>query len=442
MGYKKEKMLTRPILKKAAKIVSSNNIMNVLKSKNNVFVQGMAATPTFLTRIMTEWGISNKLDDINVYHLHTEGECPYIKKEARPHFRCRNFFTGQNVRSAIEKGYAEYVPVFMSDVPSLFRRKIIPLDVALVQMSPPDKDGLCSLGPSVEASFSAIENAKHVICQINKNIPRTLGDALVHIDNVDTIVEHDSPLYTSISKKPQAEDAVIGRLIATHLVPDGATLQIGIGSIPNMVLNELFAHKDIGIHSEMFSDGVVDLINNGVVTNSKKKLDAGKLVASFLMGSPAFFEFVNDNPIVEMRDAAYTNNPFVIKEHNHMIAINSAIEVDITGQVCSDSIGTRIYSGFGGQLDFMYGASIAEHGKAIIALHSRTSKGKPRIVPYLKKGAGVVTTRGHVDYIVTEHGIASLRGKSIQQRVRSLIDIAHPNDRLMLSDDAKKRNLI
>lgn len=435
-------LLTRPVLNKIPKIMDPGNVMNVLRSKNNVFVQGMAATPTFLTKIMTEWGISNKLNDINVYHMHTEGECPYIREDARPHFKCRTFFTAQNVRGAMEEGIAEYVPVFMGEIPTLFRRGIIPLDVALVQMSPPDHDGVCSLGPSVEASLSAIEKAKHVICQINRNIPRTQGDALVHINNVDTIIEHDTPIYTSISKQPQPEDAIIGRLIATNLIPDGATLQIGIGNIPNMVLDELFAHKDIGIHSEMFSDGVMKLIQKGVVNNSKKRLDPGKLVVSFLMGSPEFFGFVHDNPIVEMRDVAYTNNPFVIKGQDHMIAINSAIEVDITGQVCSDSIGTRIYSGFGGQLDFMYGTSLADHGKAIIALHSRTSRGQPRIVPFLKKGAGVVTTRGHVDYVVTEHGIASLRGKSVQERTRCLIDIAHPEDRLALTNEAKKRKLI
>jgi len=435
-------LLINPILKKSPRIAKNSNVMNALSSNMNVFVQGMAATPSFLTKIMTEWGISQKLSNINVYHLHTEGECPYIQPQAQPHFKCKNFFVGHNMRQAIKDGVAEYIPVFMSDVPRLFRKEKIKLDLALVQMSPPDSFGVCSLGPSVEATLAAIEKSKHVVCQINKNIPRTQGDALIHINNVDTIIENDTPIYMSANKQPTQEDITIGKLISTNLIPDGATLQLGIGNIPNMVLNELRSHKNIGIHSEMFSDGVVELIKEGVVNNSKKTLDPGRLVVSFLVGSSKLFDFVHNNSMVEMRDAAYTNNPYVIMKQDNMIAINSAIEIDLTGQVCSDSIGTHIYSGFGGQLDFMYGSSLSSGGKAIIALHSRTSTGKPRIVPFLYNGGGVVTTRGHVNYVATEYGIVSLCGKSINERARALIQIAHPEDREMLETEAKKRKLL
>lgn len=435
-------LLINPILKKSPRIVKNGDIMGFLTSNMNVFVQGMAATPTFLTEAMAEWGVSKKLSNINVYHLHTEGECPYIQPEAQSHFKCKTFFVGHNMRQSINDGVAEYVPAFISDIPRLIRKEVIKLDVALVQMSPPDYHGICSLGPSVEASLAAIEKSKHVICQINSAIPRTQGDALVHINNVDTIVEYDTPIYTSIVKKPLPEDIEIGKLIAANLIPDGATLQLGIGNIPNMVLNELHSHKNIGIHSEMFSDGVVDLIRKGVVNNSKKTLDPGRLVVSFLVGTSKLFDFVHNNSMVEMRDAEYTNNPYIIMKQNNMIAVNSAIEVDLTGQVCSDSIGTRIYSGFGGQLDFMYGASLSNGGKAIIALHSRTSDGKPRIVPFLYNGGGVVTTRGHVNYVVTEYGIVSLCGKSINERAKALIQIAHPEDREMLTFEAQKRKLL
>lgn len=435
-------LLVHSIKQRMPRLVGVEEAMRSLRSGNNIFVQGMAATPTFLTEAMTKWGISQKLTNLNVHHLHTEGECPYIRKKAHPYFRCKSFFVGQNVRQAIAEGVADYIPVFMGDVPRLFRKRIIPLDVALVQMSPPDNKGVCSLGPSVEVSLAAIETAKHVVCQINRHMPRTQGDALVHIENVDMIVEHDTPLYTSTPKPPTHEDRIIGKLIATNLVPDGATLQLGIGNIPNMVLAELQSHKDLGIHSEMFSDGVVNLVRKGVVTNAKKTVDPGRMVVSFLTGSTDLFAFAHNNSFVEMRDAAYTNDPYVISQQDHMVAINSAVEVDITGQICSDSIGKRVYSGFGGQLDFMYGATMAAHGKAIIALHSRTSKGQPRIVPHLQPGAGVVTTRGHADYIVTEYGIASLRGKSLQERAHCLIKIAHPEDRPLLLQEARHRKFI
>ena len=428
--------------RKSPKTTTVEEAIKVIQSGNNVFVQGMAATPTYLTTKMTEYGMKEKLDNINVYHMHTEGHCPYVEQEASKRFHCKTFFVSQNVRDAINDGRAEYLPTFMSDIPNLFRKNVIPLDVALVQASPPDAYGFCSLGTSVESSLSAIEKAKHVICQINKHVPRTGGDAIVHVSAMDQLVYHNAPLYTSKPKDPSPEDVEIGRLIATHLVKDGATIQLGIGNIPNMVLEQLTGHKNLGIHSEMFSDGVIPLIRSGVVNNTAKTLNAGKIVVSFLVGTQNLFDFVNENPIVEMRDVAYTNDPHIIRQHKDMTAINSAIEVDITGQVCSDSIGTRIYSGFGGQLDFIRGAGLADGGKAIIALHSRTSKGEPRIVPSIHDGGGIVTTRAHVNYVVTEYGIASLIGKTINERTTELIKIAHPDDRSMLSKSAMRRKLI
>lgn len=435
-------LLIHPLVTKIPRFFKPTDVMHTIQNNQNIFVQGMAATPTFLLDLLTEWSISKKLSNVNVYHMHIDGDCPYIQPQAHPHIRCKTFFVSPNLRQAIQEGHAEYVPMLMGDIPRLFRKGILRLDTALIQVSPPDTHGVCSMGPSVEASLSAIQHAKQVICQINRNVPRTQGDALVHITHFDAIVEHDSPIHLMPLKTPRPEDMEIGRLIATHLIGDGDTLQIGTGNIPNMVLKQLTSHQNLGIHSEMFSDGVVELVKKGVITNAKKTLDPGRLVVSFLMGSHQLFEFVHNNAQVEMRDVAYTNNPYIIMKQDNMVAINSAIEVDLTGQVCSDSIGTIIHSGIGGQLDFMYGASLSDNGKAIIALHSRTSKQEPRIVPTLHQGGGVVTTRGHVNYIVTEYGIASLCGKSLNERARDLIKIAHPEDRLMLTMEARKRNLL
>lgn len=442
MNTARKMLLSTAIRKKVPTTTTAQEAMRVLQSGQNIFVQGMAATPTHLTTAMTDYGISSKLQNMSVFHMHTEGVCPYVMPEPSKIFRCKTFFVSQNVRSAIHEGRAEYLPSFMGDIPRLFRKNVIPLDVALIQTTPPDENGYCSLGPSVESTFSAIEKAKHVICQINRQMPRTFGDALVHVSRMDQLVIHDDPLHTSMPRDPRPEDREIGRLIATHLVKDGDTLQMGIGNIPNMVLEQLEHHKDMGIHSEMFSDGLIPLIKSGVVNNRRKTINTGKIIVSFLVGSQRLFDFVDKNPLIEMRDVAYTNDPHVIRQHDHMTAINSAIEVDLTGQVCSDSIGTRIYSGFGGQLDFIRGAGLAEGGKAIIALHSRTSKGEARIVPFVHDGAGIVTTRAHVNYVVTEYGIASLAGLTINERARALIQIAHPDDRAFLTDYAKKVRLL
>jgi acyl-CoA hydrolase len=320
----------------------------------------------------------------------------------------------------------------------LFRKKILPLQVALIQVSPPDKHGFCSLGVSVDVSLAAVQSAEHVIAQVNPNMPRTHGDGLIHIDQLECAVEADEPLIEVTVPGRNGVSRSIGRHCA-ELIEDGATLQMGIGAIPDAVLEALDGHKDLGIHSEMFSDGVIKLVEKGVVNGSQKVIYPGKLVGSFLMGSRRLYDFVDDNPQVAMLDAAYVNDTKIIRQNPKVTAINSALEVDLTGQICADSIGTRLYSGVGGQMDFIRGASLSEGGKPIIALPSVTSKGISRIVPFLKEGAGVVTTRAHVHYVVTEYGIANLYGKNLRQRARALIDIAHPNHREELENAAYER---
>lgn len=414
----------------------------VVKSGTNIYLQGMAATPTFLTNSLTQYGLSNNLKNVTIFHNHTEGLCPYVIPAARHTFRSKSFFVGANLRQAIANGDADYVPVVFQDLPRLLRSGTIPIDVVLCQASYPDKNGMISLGTSVEAVLAAVQNAKYVICQLNRYMPRTLGDSLIHINNVNAVVYNDQPLYTTTTNPLSDTDKRIGKLITNNLIGDGTTVQVGIGGVPNSVLSSLVDHKHIGIHSEVFSDGVIPLVKTGVIDNSRKIVNPGKMVASFLLGTQELFDFVDNNPQVLMKDLQYTNNPDIISSHYKMTSINSCIEVDVTGQVCADSIGSRIYSGFGGQLDFVRGASLSEGGKTIFALHSRTGKGVPKIVPFLRQGSGVVTTRAHVDYVVTEYGIASLRAKSLRERTKSMISIAHPEDRDMLSSFAKKQNLI
>ena len=418
------------------KIVDAAHAVSIVKSRDRVFVHTAVAAPQRLVEALAER--APELRHVEVCHLHTEGVAPYAEPELRESFHVNAFFVGGNVRKAVASGEADYIPVFLSEVPALFKHGILPLDVAMVQVSPPDEHGFCTLGVSVDASQAAVEQAQHVVAEINPNMPRTHGDGFLHVDRIDFAVEVDYPLPTH----EPAELSDVERSIGHHcadLIDDGATLQMGIGAIPDAVLAALTGHKDVGIHTEMFSDGVIDLVKSGVVTGRKKRVHPGKLVGSFLMGTRKLYDFVDDNPQVIMLGADYVNDTAVIRRNPKVTAINSAIEVDITGQVVADSIGTRMYSGVGGQMDFIRGASLSPGGKPIIALPSVTSRGESRIVTLLKPGAGVVTTRAHVHYIVTEYGVANLYGKNLRERARALIEIAHPDHREQLDREAHER---
>lgn len=397
-----------------------------LKSGNNVFVHSAAAVPTCLINAMTER--HSELRDVSIYQIHTEGEAPYSKPDLQESFTIKTFFVGSNMREVVQTGSGSYIPIFLSEVPALFRKGIIPIDVALITVSPPDKHGYCSLGTSVDISLAATQCAKIVIAQINDQMPRTHGDGLIHISEINIQVEDSKPLPEVTYADLSDEHMAIGRNIS-ELIEDGSTLQMGIGAIPNAVLSCLDCHKDLGIHSEMFSDGILPLIEKGVINGSQKKKHPGMIVASFVVGSKKLYDFIDDNPMVQMLDFEYVNNTSIIQKNPKVVAINSAIEIDITGQVCADSIGSKIFSGVGGQMDFIRGASLSEGGKPIIAINSTTKNGASKIVPFLKQGAGVVTTRAHVHYVVTEYGTANLYGKTIEERVQLLINIAHPAHR-------------
>jgi acyl-CoA hydrolase len=366
--------------------------------------------------------------DVEVCHLHIEGDAPYANPEFKESFHVNSFFLGKNVRHTLRTGNGSYTPVFLSELPTLFHKNIIDLDIVLIHTSEPDKHGYLSLGVSVEATLAAIENANIVIAQVNKNMPRTHGAGIIHYTEIDYFVACDDEIPTVGMTEPSDVESKIGDYIA-GLIEDRSTLQMGIGNIPNAVLSRLTNHKDLGLHTEMFSDGVIDLILSNVINGNYKKINRGRALTTFLIGTKRLYEYVDDNPFVEMRASNYTNNAAYIRQNPRMVAINSAIEVDVTGQVCADSIGANMYSGVGGQMDFIRGASLSHEGKAIIALPSVTRKGISRIVPVLKQGAGVVTTRAHVHYVVTEYGVADLFGKTIKQRVRALVNIAHPDHR-------------
>jgi len=414
------------------KAVSAQEAVKVIKSNNRVYIQAAAAAPQVLINAMTER--HEELNNVEVCQLHTEGEAPYANPELRDSFHVNSFFIGKNVRHTLKAGNGSYTPVFLSELPLLFKRNIIALDVALIHVSVPDKHGYCSLGVSVEATLAAIDNAKFVIAQVNKQMPRTHGDGIIHHTEIDLFVECDEPLPTHNMSEPTETEQKIGDYVAS-LIEDRSTLQMGIGSIPNAVLSRLTNHKDLGLHTEMFSDGVIDLILKDVINGNYKSINPGRALATFLMGSKRLYDYVDDNPFIEMRASDYVNDVSIIKQNPKMVAINSAIEVDLTGQVCADSIGTKMYSGVGGQMDYIRGASLSEGGKAIIALPSMTKSGISRIVPCLNPGAGVVTTRAHVHYIVTEYGIANLYGKTIKERVKALVNIAHPNHRASIDKE-------
>ena len=410
---------------KIPNVMTAQEAVKLIQSGNRVLIQGGSATPQTLVKAMVER--APELKGVEIVHLHTEGECGYTAPELSESFRTNAFFIGGNVRKMVGET-VDYIPIFLSDIPSLFRQGYMDLDVVLVNVSPPDKHGFCSLGVSVDIVISGIEQGKKVIAQINPRMPRTFGDALVHVNNFDACVLVEEEIYEMKFVEPTEEEKAIGKNIA-EIIDDGATLQMGIGGIPNAVLTFLHNHKDLGIPTEMFSEGIVDLVEKGVVNGSKKKLNPYKIISGFAMGTRRLYDFMDDNPEIEMNDIAYVNDTAVIRQNPKVTAINSAIEIDITGQVCADSIGSRMFSGVGGQMDFMRGAALSMGGKPIIAVTSTTHKGVSKIVPMLKQGAGVVTTRAHARFVATEYGVAELFGRNLKQRAQSLRDVAHPDHR-------------
>lgn len=401
-----------------------------IKSGDKVFIHTASAIPQYLVNKMVER--ASELRSVQIYQLHTEGKADYGLEKHKDSFYVNALFVGDSTREAVQEGRGSYIPIFLSEAPRLFRSGGVELDVALITVSPPDKHGFCSLGVSVDVSKAAADTAKIVIAQVNKYMPRTHGDGLIHIDDIDYLVHKDEPL-PEIKSHPNTEiECKIGENVAS-LIEDGATLQMGIGAIPNAVLSYLGNHKDLGVHSEMFSDGIIPLIEKGVITGAMKKKHPGTIVGSFVMGSQHLYDYIDDNPMFKILDAEYVNNSDVIAKNPKVTAINSAIQIDLTGQVCADSIGMNIYSGVGGQMDFIRGASMSEGGKPIIALPSVSAKGISKITHLLNEGAGVVTTRAHVHYVVTEYGVVNLHGKSLKERAKALISIAHPDHREELS---------
>ncbi|MBV7528842.1 acetyl-CoA hydrolase/transferase family protein [Chitinophaga sp. sic0106] len=412
---------------------SAAEAVKLIQSNNTVFIHTAAATPKLLVKEMAHR--SHELQNVRLVSIHTEWDAPYADVEHVNSFQVDTFFVGKNVRKAVNEGRANYVPMFLSEIPKYFRSMEHPIDVALITVSPPDKNGYCTLGVSCDVSRSAIELAPVIIAEINPSMPRVLGDGVIHISRINAAVEADYPIYEQQINAPSPAELSIGQHVAS-LIDDGATLQMGIGGIPNAVLKCLDTHKDLGIHTEMFSDGIIDLVEKGVITGRKKAIQPGLLISSFAIGSRRLYDFMDNNLIVRLLDVEYVNNPTNIRKNPKVTAINSAIEIDIFGQVCADSIGIRQYSGVGGQMDFMRGAALSQGGKPIIAIPSATSKGISRIVSRLQPGASVVTTRAHVHYVVTEFGIACLQGKNLKQRAQELINIAHPDHREQLSRDA------
>lgn len=412
------------------KSLSPEEVVLSVKPGFNVFVHGAAATPLSLIEALCK---RTELEQVKTYHLHLQGNIALGSPEVQ-HIRPVSLFTGQNLRQAVNQGRADHVPVFLSDIPALFESRAINLDAAFVQVSPPDKHGYCSLGTSVDAARAAVDNARIILAEINQQMPRTHGNSMLHFSKIKAFTHCNRPLLTHTAKERTATEQKIGEIVA-DLIEDGSTLQLGIGGIPDAVLANLNSKKDLGVHSEMFSDGLVDLFESGAITNKHKNVHAGRIVTSFIAGTKKVFDFVDDNPLVEFYPCDRTNDTVLIRRNPRVVAINSALQVDLSGQICADSLGREIYSGIGGQMDFIRGAALSEGGKAIIALPSTAAKGTvSRIVPVLKEGSGVVTTRGHVHWIVTEFGAVNLHGKSMRERAELLISIAHPDFR----DDLRK----
>ena len=423
-------------------VVSAENAVKHIQNGHRIFLTGNVSVPSKLLAALVEF--APELKGVEICQALTVGEDDYASPEMEKHLRVNTIFISSNVRRAVQEGRADFTPVLLSEFPLLFKNGHLPLDAALIHVSPPDEHGFCSLGVEVGLSKTAAESANLILAEVNEQMPRTLGDSFIHVSKLNYMI----PVNYSLPELPMGSgnpDEITKKIAAfcAELIPDGATMQMWIGAIPDAVLDQLFDKKDLGIHTELFSDGVIDLVESGVLTNAKKTLHPGKIIAGFILGTKKLYKWVHNNPIIEFHRTEYVNDPFVISQNERMVAINSAIEVDLTGQICSDSIGPKLYSGVGGQLDFIYGASRSNNGVPIIALPS-TAKGDQisRITPMLKEGAGVVTTRNHVRYVITEYGIADLYGKSIRQRAEALITIAHPKFQSDLKKMAKTLNYI
>lgn len=426
------------IIKYTTRIVTADQAVRVLKDDQRIFLTGNVSVPNKLLAALVDY--APNLKNIEIVQALTIGAHDYAAPEMEGHLRINTIFISDNVRKAVHEGRADFTPVLLSEFPKLFKERILPLNAAFIHISPPDEHGFCSLGVEVGLTKSAAESADIIIAEVNEQMPRTLGDSFIHVSKIDYLVpvDYDLPEHAMSAEGPNT----VTQNIAGHcaeLIPDGATMQMGIGAIPDAVLKHLYDKKDLGIHTELFSDGVIDLVEAGVLTNARKTLHPGKIIAGFIIGTKKLYKWVNDNPLIEFHPTEYVNDPFVIAQNERMVAINSAIEVDLTGQICADSIGPKLYSGVGGQLDFIYGASRSKGGVPIITLPS-TAKGDEisRIVPMLKPGAGVVTSRNHVHYVITEYGVADLYGKSVRQRAQALINIAHPKFRDELTHQARE----
>jgi 4-hydroxybutyrate CoA-transferase len=426
-----------------SRVTTAEEAMKVVESGQRVFLTGNVSIPKYLLEALVKR--APELKNVEICHALTIGSADYVAPELEGHLRVNTLFIGGNVRKAVQEGRADFTPVLLSEFTLLFKNNVLPLDVALVHVSPPDEHGFCSLGVEVGLTKTPAESAKIIIAEVNEQMPRTLGDSFLHVSRLNYVVPVNYPIHELAMGEEGDRDVV--EKIAGHiasLIPDGATMQMGIGAIPDAVLKYLFDKKDLGIHTELFSDGVIDLVDAGVLTNARKTIHTGKIVAGFIIGTRRLYDWVDDNPMIELHRQEYVNDPFVIAQNDRMVAINSAIEIDLTGQVCADSIGHKFYSGVGGQLDFVYGASRSKGGVPIIALPSMTvlrdGTAMSKIVHFLKPGAGVVTTRNHVRFVVTEFGIAELYGKTIRQRAQALINIAHPQFREELTKKAKELN--
>ena len=420
------------------KYVSPSEAVSLIDSGDSIYIQGSTSIPEVLSQALADRG--NELKDVTIYAAFAVGrrEAPFCKPEYKEAFNVKSLFVANNIRRWLADGYGTTIPAFLGEIPAMFRDGTLPLDAVFLNVSPPDKDGYCSFGVSADLAVSALECARKVIVQINKAMPYSYGDALIHVSRIDAAVEVDDPLVEVPTAVPTETDSAIGRHIA-ELIPDGATLQIGVGGIPNAVLSALKDHQHLGLHTEAMTDGVLPLLESGVIDNSQKTVCPGISVASLALGSKRLYEYMDYRKDLLLKDVAWTNAPFRIARNPKVMAINSAVEVDLTGQVCADSIGTRIISGVGGQHDFMYGGSLSAGGKTFIAIPSMTEKGRSKISPVLTEGAGVVTTRHMVQHIVTEYGVASLRGKSLAERARAMVSIAHPSVREELERAAYER---